>query len=69
MTMLLRYTGEDCFSFVVGKIYESKEIHDNLGDAYAVFDEGYDWYRYSVRFVEENFEIVAEDEQEFSRAV
>ena len=56
--MLIRYKGEDCFSFIVGKTYEAKKIHDNLGDGYAIFDEGYDWYGYSVRFVAENFEVV-----------
>ena len=67
--MLLRYKGEDCFSFIVGKTYEARKFHDKLGDGYAIFDEGFDWYVYGVRFVAENFEVVAEDEQELSRAV
>lgn len=67
--MLIKYKGEDCFSFIVGKIYEAKKIHDELGDGYAIFDEGYDWYGYDVRFVAENFEVVAEDAQDVRRAV
>ena len=67
--MLLKYKGEECFSFSVGKIYEARKIHDELGDGYAIFDEGYDWYGYDVRFVAENFEEVAEDAQEVRRAV
>jgi len=67
--MLIRYKGEECFSFIVGKVYEAKHFRDERGDAWAIFDEGYDWYRYGIRFVEENFEEVAEDEQEFNRAV
>ena len=67
--MLVKYKGEDCFSFIVGKTYDAKKIHDELGDGYAIFDEGYDWYGYDVKFVAENFEVVAEDEQEVRRAV
>lgn len=67
--MLLKYKGEKCFSFIVGKSYEAKRFHDKRGDAWVIFDEGYDWYRYSVRFVAENFEEVAEDEQEIRHAV
>lgn len=67
--MLIKYKGKECFSFIVGKTYEARKIHDELGDGYAIFDEGYDWYGYDVCFVEENFEIVAEDEQEIRRAV
>ena len=66
--MLIKYKGEDCFSFIVGKTYEARKIHDELGDGYAIFDEGYDWYGYDVHFVEKNFEVV-EDAQEIRRAV
>ncbi|MBQ6297511.1 MAG: hypothetical protein IJK81_07440 [Selenomonadaceae bacterium] len=66
--MLIKYKGEDCFSFIVGKTYEARKIHDELGDGYAIFDEGDDWYGYDVCFVEENFDVV-EDEQEVRRAV
>jgi len=73
MTMILRFTGDDRqeVSFITGNCYEAKKIHDDMGDGWAVFDEGYDWYRYGVRFVEENFEEVAEDENviDVSRAV
>ncbi|MBQ7454760.1 MAG: hypothetical protein IJS69_06910 [Selenomonadaceae bacterium] len=68
--MLLKYKGNGRgVSFVTGNYYEARQIHDEMGDGYAIFDEGEDWYGYGVRFVAENFEIVAEDEQELSRAV
>ena len=67
--MLIRYKGESCFSFIIGKVYEAKKFHDKLGGGYAIFDEGYDWYGYDVRFVAENFEVVAEDAQDVRRAV
>ena len=67
--MLIRYKGEPCFSFIVGKTYKAKKIYDELGEAWAIFDEGYDWYRYGVRFVAENFEEVTENEQEIRHAV
>ena len=68
-TMLIRYKGEKCFSFIVGKVYVAKSFYDERGEARVIFDEGDDWYRYGIRFVEKNFEVVAEDEQEISRAV
>ena len=67
--MLIRYKGEKCFSFIVGKVYEAKNFYDERGEAWAVFDEGDDWYRYGLRFVEKNFDVVTEDESEVSRAV
>lgn len=67
--MLIRYKGEKCFSFIVGKVYEAKNFYDERGEAWAIFDEGDDWYRYGLRFVEKNFEVVDEDESEISRAV
>ena len=67
--MLIRYKGDNCFSFIVGKIYKARKIHDELGDGYAIFDEGYDWYGYDVDFVAENFEEVEDDEQEIRHAV
>ena len=61
--MLLRYKGDGRGeSFVTGNYYAAKKIHDEMGDGYAIFDEGEDWYGYDVRFVEENFDAVAEDE-------
>lgn len=70
MTMLLRYTGDEYdVSFVRGNYYEAEKFRDDRGEAWIILDESDDWYRYGVRFVEENFEIVTEDEQEFSRAV
>ena len=68
--MILKYKGNGRgVSFVTGNYYEARKFHDKLGDGYAIFDEGDDWYRYGTRFVAENFEVVAEDEQEFSQAV
>ena len=40
-----------------------------MGEAWAIFDEGDDWYVYGVRFVAENFEEVTEDDFKTSRAV
>lgn len=69
--MLLRFTGDDRqeVSFIAGNYYEARKFHDDRGDAWLIFDEGDDWYRYGIRFVAENFEVVAEDEQEVRRAV
>ena len=68
--MLLRYIGDgQKVSFAVGGYYEARKIHDELGDGYAIFDEGDDWYGYSVSFVEENFEEVTEKDFKISRAV
>lgn len=68
--MILRYKGDGRGeSFITGNYYEAKKIHDEMGEAWAIFDEGEDWYGYDICFVEENFEEVAEDEQEFNRAV
>lgn len=68
--MILLYKGDGRGeSFITGNYYEAKRICDDMGDGWAIFDEGEDWYGYDLRFVEENFEIVAEDEQELNRAV
>ena len=69
--MLLRYIGNDPkeISFKIGGYYEAKKIYDALGDGYAIFDEGDDWYRYSVRFVEKNFEEVKEEDFKTYREV
>lgn len=71
MTMLLRYIGNNPkeISFIAGGYYEAKKIHDEMGDGWAIFDEGDDWYWYGVRFVEENFEEVTEDDFKINRAV
>lgn len=68
--MLLRYKGDGRGeSFVTGSYYEAEKFHDERGDAWVIFDEGDDWYRYGVRFVAENFEEVTEDDFKISRAV
>ena len=71
MKMLLQFTGDDRqeVSFITGNYYEARKFHDDRGEAWLIFDEGDDWYRYGIRFVAENFEVVAEDEQEIRRAV
>ena len=69
--MLLRYIGNNPkeISFTAGGYYEARKIHDEMGDGWAIFDEGDDWYWYGVRFVEENFEEVTEDDFKINRAV
>ena len=68
--MLLRYTGNEReVSFIKGSYYEAEKFRDDRGEAWAIFDEGDDWYRYGVRFVSENFEEVAEEDFKTYRAV
>ena len=69
--MLLKYAGDGKrVSFIPGHFYKAKRIHDKLGEGYAIFDEGEDWYRYGVNFVEKNFETaISEDEVEIKIAV
>ncbi len=57
---------------IPNQIYETRKIHDELGDGYAIYDEGDDWYRYGVGFVEENFvefEELAAPAENLNRAV
>ncbi len=57
--MLLRYKGDGKFvSLITGEIYKAKKISDRMGEGYAIFDEGDEWYRYSVQFVKKNFEVL-----------
>ena len=69
--MLLRFKGDDRaeVSFITGKTYKAEKFRDDMGEAWAIFDEGDDWYVYGLRFVAENFEEVAEAAQEVRRAV
>ena len=68
--MLLRYKGDGRgVSFVIGSYYEAEKFRDERGEAWAIFDEGEDWYRYGVRFVAENFEEVVEEDFKINRAV
>ena len=60
--MFLKYNGDGYkVSFVQNNIYKAEKIHDELGDGYAIFDEGEDWYRYGVNFVKQNFVEVEEN--------
>ena len=68
--MILKYKGDGRgVSFITGSYYKAEKFCDDMGEAWAIFDEGDDWYVYGVRFVAENFVEVAEDEQELRRAV
>lgn len=61
--MMIKYTGDGKYvSLITGEIYRAKKIFDKMGEGYIIFDEGDDWYRYGVQFVEKNFEVVAENE-------
>ena len=58
---MIKYRGDGKFvSFTPNKFYEAKKIHDELGDGWAIFDEGDDWYRYGIKFVEKNFDVSSE---------
>lgn len=53
----LKYKGDGKFvSFITGEIYRAEKIFDETGEVYAIFDEGDDWYCYSVNFVKKNFD-------------
>ena len=68
--MLLRYIGDGHkVSFVTGSYYEAEKFCDDIGEAWAIFDEGDDWYVYGIRFVAENFEEVTESDFKINRAV
>ena len=54
---MIKYIGEREVDLIPNKFYEAKKIHDELGDGWAIFDEGEDWYRYGVKYVEKNFEF------------
>lgn len=55
--IMLKYKGDGKrVSFITNEIYKAKKIFDKMGEGYAIFDEGDDWYRYSSDFVEKNFE-------------
>ena len=68
--MLLKYKGDGYReSFIPNHVYEAQKIHDDLGDGYAIFDEGEDWYCYGINFVKENFIEVAEEVENIRKAV
>ena len=68
--MLLKYQGDGHrVSFVPNQIYKAEKINDDLGEGYAIFDEGEDWYVYGVNFVKKNFEEVEETPENLRLAV
>lgn len=68
--MMIKYVGERVIDLIPDKFYKAKKIHDDLGEGYAIFDEGDDWYRYGKKFVEKNFEIkTSNEEMKFAVAV
>ena len=54
---MIKYIGEREVDLIPNKFYRAKKINDDLGEGYAIFDEGEDWYRYGKNFVEKNFEV------------
>ena len=61
--MLLRYIGNGRgVSFITGNYYEAEKFCDEMGEAWAIFDEGDDWYVYGLHFVAKNFEEVTEND-------
>lgn len=61
--MLLKYKGDGKrVSFITDKVYSAEKIFDEMGEDYAIFDEGEDWYRYGIEFVTENFEKLSGSE-------
>lgn len=59
--MMIKYTGEGKYvSFIPEKFYEARKVNDELGEGWAIFDEGEDWYRYGKKFVENNFDVSSE---------
>ncbi len=70
MRLKIRYIGKRIMDLIPNKIYDAEKVHDKLGEGYAIFDEGEDWYRYGLNFVKENFEAVtSENEIDFKMAV
>ena len=68
--MILKYKGDGRgVSFITGSYYKAEKFCDDMGEAWAIFDEGDDWYVYGVKFVEENFEEVKEEDFKTYRAV
>ena len=67
--MLLKYVGKREMDLIPDHIYQAKKIYDDLGDGYAIFDEGEDWYRYGVNYVKKNFIEVEEFAENIRKAV
>ena len=61
--MMIKYVGEREIDLIPDKFYKAKKIRDDLGEGYAIYDEGENWYRYGKKFVEKNFEIKTFDEE------
>lgn len=69
MVMLLKYVGEREIDLIPEHVYQAQKVHDDLGEGYAIFDEGEDWYRYGVNYVNQNFIEVAEEVENIRQAV
>ena len=65
--MMLKYIGERIVDLIPNKYYKARKVNDELGEGYAIFDEGEDWYRYGKKYVEKNFDV-ANAEIEFETA-
>ena len=61
--MMVKYVGEREVDLIPNKFYKAKKISDDLGEGYAIFDEGEDWCCYGKKFVERNFEIKNSDDE------
>ncbi len=57
--MMLKYIGEREVDLIPNKFYKAVKTNDELGEGYAIFDEGEDWYRYGKKYVEKNFEVAS----------
>lgn len=68
--MMLKYIGEREVDLIPNKLYKARKTHNGLGEGFAIYDEGEDWYWYGAKYVAENFEIAtSEDENKFALAV
>ena len=68
--MLLRYTGDGIrVSFITNNLYKARESNGDLGEGYAIFDEGDDWYWYGKKYVEENFDVFSSEKFETAGSV
>ena len=63
-TITLKYIGDETGeSFKENNLYEAIKYCEEDREYYAIYDEGEDWYCYSVKFVEANFEMIEKDDK------